>query len=103
MRANIRDARPGSGRPGFEALSREFPGAIDAVVGTGLMVSAMLNPSRYRVLGEGGFEEYLRRHGIEMIHGGDTGLRFTPPVRHHPRGGRADRLDRPPGVCSTRR
>ena len=60
------------------ALSAEFPGTIDAVVGTGLMVSAMLNPSRYRVLGEGGFEEYLRRHGIEMIHGGDTGLRFTP-------------------------
>jgi acetylornithine/succinyldiaminopimelate/putrescine aminotransferase len=78
LRANIRDR----GRDlvaGFEHLSREFPGAIDAVVGTGLMVSAMLNPSRYRVTGEGGFEQYLRRHGIEMIHGGDTGLRFTPP------------------------
>jgi acetylornithine/succinyldiaminopimelate/putrescine aminotransferase len=30
------------------------------------------------VVGDGGFEQYLRRHGIEMIHGGDTGLRFTP-------------------------
>ena len=30
----------------FEKLSREFPGAIDQVVGTGLMVSAMLNPKR---------------------------------------------------------
>ncbi len=78
MRANIRD-RGRDLAAGLEALSRQFPGAIDAVVGTGLMVSAMLNPSRYRVLGEGGFEEYLRRHGIEMIHGGDTGLRFTPP------------------------
>ncbi|RPI73637.1 MAG: aminotransferase class III-fold pyridoxal phosphate-dependent enzyme [Desulfobacteraceae bacterium] len=62
----------------FEKLSREFPGAIDQVVGTGLMVSAMLNPKRYRVLGDGGFEQYLRKHGIEMIHGGESGLRFTP-------------------------
>ena len=47
-------------------------------VGTGLMVSAMLNPKRYRVLGSGGFEEFMRLHGIEMIHGGECGLRFTP-------------------------
>jgi acetylornithine/succinyldiaminopimelate/putrescine aminotransferase len=78
IRANIR-ARGRDLVAGLQALSREFPGAIDTVVGTGLMVSAMLNPSRYRVLGEGGFEEYLRRHGIEMIHGGESGLRFTPP------------------------
>ena len=30
------------------------------------------------MLGEGGFEQYLRTHGIEMIHGGENGLRFTP-------------------------
>jgi acetylornithine/succinyldiaminopimelate/putrescine aminotransferase len=78
MRVNIRDR----GRDlveGFEQLAAEFPGAIERVVGTGLMVSALLNPARYRVLGEGGFEQYLRKHGIEMIHGGETGLRFTPP------------------------
>ncbi len=62
----------------FKALSEEFPGAIEQVVGTGLMVSAMLNPKRYRVLGEGGFEEFMRVNGIEMIHGGECGLRFTP-------------------------
>ncbi|OGS64587.1 MAG: lysine 6-aminotransferase, partial [Elusimicrobia bacterium RIFOXYB2_FULL_62_6] len=62
----------------LRALSGEFPGAIEQVVGTGLMVSAMLNPKRYRVLGEGGFEEFMRVHGIEMIHGGECGLRFTP-------------------------
>lgn len=76
-RRNIRE-RGADLRAGLERLSGEFPGAIDAVVGTGLMVSAMLNPERYCVLGPGGFEEYLRTHGIEMIHGGDTGLRFTP-------------------------
>ncbi|OIO02453.1 MAG: hypothetical protein AUJ51_06360 [Elusimicrobia bacterium CG1_02_56_21] len=62
----------------FKALSEEFPGAIEQVVGTGLMVSAMLNPKRYSVLGSGGFEEFMRTHGIEMIHGGECGLRFTP-------------------------
>jgi acetylornithine/succinyldiaminopimelate/putrescine aminotransferase len=77
LRTNIRD-RGADFLVGLERLSHEFPGAIDRVVGTGLMVSAMLTPSRYRVLGEGGFEEYLRTHGIEMIHGGETGLRFTP-------------------------
>jgi acetylornithine/succinyldiaminopimelate/putrescine aminotransferase len=77
LRANIRE-RGRDFLDALEGLSIEFPGAIDRVVGTGLMVSAILNPSRYRVLGEGGLEEYLRTHGIEMIHGGDTGLRFTP-------------------------
>jgi len=77
LRANIRER----GRDlclALEDLGREWPGAIDRVVGTGLMVSALLNPARYRVLGDGGFEQYLRAHGIEMIHGGETGLRFTP-------------------------
>jgi acetylornithine/succinyldiaminopimelate/putrescine aminotransferase len=77
VRANIRE-RGRDFRLALEQLAREFPGAIDQVVGTGLMVSAMLNPARYRVLGEGGFEQYLRTNGIEMIHGGETGLRFTP-------------------------
>ena len=77
IRRNIRE-RGRDFLHALEAVSDEFPGAIDRVVGTGLMVSAMLNPARYRVLGEGGFEQYLRTHGIEMIHGGETGLRFTP-------------------------
>jgi len=62
----------------FQEIAREFPGAVTQVVGTGLMVSLMLNPDRYQVLGQDGFEAWLRKHGIEMIHGGDTGLRFTP-------------------------
>ncbi|RPJ72257.1 MAG: aminotransferase class III-fold pyridoxal phosphate-dependent enzyme, partial [Acidobacteria bacterium] len=78
LRANIRE-RGAELRASLAALSDDFPGAIAEVVGTGLMVSAMLNPARYRVLGEGGLEEYLRTHGIEMIHGGEAGLRFTPP------------------------
>jgi acetylornithine/succinyldiaminopimelate/putrescine aminotransferase len=77
LRSNIRERGRDFVRA-LEDLSREHPGAIGRVVGTGLMVSATLDPSRYRVLGEGGFEQYLRTHGIEMIHGGENGLRFTP-------------------------
>jgi len=63
----------------FSRLAKETHGAIEQVVGTGLMVSVILNPKKYHVTGKGGFEEWLRIHGIEMIHGGEYGLRFTPP------------------------
>ena len=62
----------------FEKLAGEFPEAIISVTGTGLIVSAELNPDRYQVVGEKGFEYYLRTHGIGMIHGGHNGIRFTP-------------------------
>jgi len=42
------------------------------------MVSAELNPKTYQVVGENGFENYLRTNGIAMIHGGTNGIRFTP-------------------------
>ncbi len=77
LRDNIRD-RGREFLVKLQDLAGEFPGAIECVVGTGLMVSAMLNPKRYRVLGSEGFEEFMRLHGIEMIHGGECGLRFTP-------------------------
>lgn len=77
VRENIR-ARGQEFLVKFRRLSDEFPGAVERVVGTGLMVSALLNPKRYSVLGEGGFEEFLRVNGVEMIHGGECGLRFTP-------------------------
>lgn len=77
LRQNIRE-RGAEFVQKFQALAGEFPGAVDQVVGTGLMVSVMLNPQKYKVTGQGGFEEWLRLHGIEMIHGGEYGLRFTP-------------------------
>lgn len=61
----------------LETLAEKYSG-IQQVDGTGLMLCAHLDPKRYTVNGAGGFEEYLRFHGIEMIHGGDNGLRFTP-------------------------
>jgi len=76
LRENIR-ARGRELRERFEALQKEWP-AITRVTGTGLMVNAELDPEQYAVVGEGGFEQYLRMHGIAMIHGGQNGLRFTP-------------------------
>jgi acetylornithine/succinyldiaminopimelate/putrescine aminotransferase len=77
LRRNIRE-RGAELRYKFEELAKEFPHAITKVSGTGLMVCAELHPERYTVVGESGFERYLRAHGIGMIHGGKNGLRFTP-------------------------
>jgi acetylornithine/succinyldiaminopimelate/putrescine aminotransferase len=76
VRKNIRE-RGEQMRLGFEKLAAEFPGAITKVTGTGLMVNAELDPQRYTVVGDRGFEHYLRTHGVSMIHGGHNGLRFT--------------------------
>ncbi|MBD3180053.1 MAG: aminotransferase class III-fold pyridoxal phosphate-dependent enzyme [Candidatus Latescibacteria bacterium] len=62
----------------LEQLSEEFPGAITSISGTGLIINAELNPDHYSVVDREGFEYYLRVHGIEMIHGGHNGIRFTP-------------------------
>ncbi len=77
LRANIRE-RGDELRLKLEQLAQEFPGAVTSVTGTGLMVCAHLDPDRYTVVGEQGFEQYLRVRGIAMIHGGSNGLRFTP-------------------------
>jgi acetylornithine/succinyldiaminopimelate/putrescine aminotransferase len=76
-RRNIRE-RGTELRGKLERLAGEFPGAIQSVTGTGLMVCAHLDPDRYTVVGKTGFEHYLRVRGIAMIHGGSNGLRFTP-------------------------
>ncbi len=77
VRENIR-LRGVELKSGLERLGNEFPEAITKVFGTGLMVSAELNPDIYEVVGEEGFENFLRINGIAMIHGGANGLRFTP-------------------------
>lgn len=61
----------------FEALKGELNGAITRVQGTGLLFSCELAPE-YKIFGTGSTEEYLRRHGIGVIHGGRRSLRYTP-------------------------
>ena len=62
----------------FEGLKREFPDAVAKVQGTGLLVSLEVKPAVFTVVGKGELEEWLRRHGIGVIHGGANSLRFTP-------------------------
>ena len=62
----------------LEALADEFPQAITHVEGTGLLLCAELNPDLMQVVGFGCVEEYCRKNGVGVIHGGQNALRFTP-------------------------
>lgn len=59
------------------ALQEKLGDAITNVQGTGLLFSCELAP-RYKAYGAGSVEEWLRLHGIGVIHGGENALRFTP-------------------------
>jgi 4-aminobutyrate aminotransferase-like enzyme len=86
LRANIRD----KGREAvakLEALKAELPGLITKVQGTGLLFSCELSPE-FKGYGTGSTEEWLREHGIGVIHGGENSLRFTPGFNIH-----SDELD----------
>lgn len=76
VRANIR-ARGEQLVQGLEKLAGELGDAITRVQGTGLLLSCELHP-RYKCFGADSTEEYLRRHGLGVIHGGTNSLRYTP-------------------------
>ncbi len=61
----------------LNALKNELGGLITKVQGTGLLFSCELAPE-YKCYGAGSTEEYMREHGIGVIHGGINSLRFTP-------------------------
>jgi acetylornithine/succinyldiaminopimelate/putrescine aminotransferase len=61
----------------LNALKDELGGLITKVQGTGLLFSCELAP-QYKCYGAGSVEEYLREHGVGVIHGGVNSLRFTP-------------------------
>jgi len=62
----------------YEDLKEDLPGAITQVMGTGLLYSVQLNPEVLTVVALDGAEMWLRRHGVNVIHGGANALRFTP-------------------------
>lgn len=76
VRDNIR-ARGVEALQKLEALKAQLGGAITKVQGTGLLFSCELSPE-YKCYGAGSTEEWLREHGIGVIHGGANSLRFTP-------------------------
>lgn len=76
VRANIRE-RGAEAVQKLEKLKAELGGAITQVQGTGLLFSCALAP-QYKCYGAGSTEEWLRQHGVNVIHGGENSLRFTP-------------------------
>ena len=76
LRQNIRE-RGQEFLDKFNALKDELGGLITKVQGTGLLFSCELDP-RFKAYGSGSLEEYLRQHGIGVIHGGENSLRYTP-------------------------
>jgi acetylornithine/succinyldiaminopimelate/putrescine aminotransferase len=77
LRANIRD-RGAEFVEKLELLALEMPGIITQVQGTGLLLSAELEPSQFPVVGFDAVETWCRKHGLGVIHGGTNALRFTP-------------------------
>ena len=80
MRKNIRD-RGAEFLEKLTALKDEMDGRITVVQGTGLLFSVELDGSRYKSYGGDSIEEYMRLHGINVIHGGANSLRFTPSFK----------------------
>ncbi|MEI7037241.1 aminotransferase class III-fold pyridoxal phosphate-dependent enzyme [Fulvimonas yonginensis] len=76
VRANIR-ARGEEFVAKLDKLKDELGGLITKVQGTGLLFSCELAP-QFKCYGANSTEEYMREHGIGVIHGGANSLRFTP-------------------------
>lgn len=62
----------------FTRLQAEMPNVITNVQGTGLLFSVELDSRQFKSHGSNSTEEYMRLHGINVIHGGENSLRYTP-------------------------
>ncbi|GAA5077101.1 aminotransferase class III-fold pyridoxal phosphate-dependent enzyme [Lysobacter panacisoli] len=76
LRENIR-TRGAEAIEKLEKLKAELGGMITKVQGTGLLFSCELSP-QFKCYGTNSTEEWLREHGVGVIHGGVNSLRFTP-------------------------
>lgn len=65
----------------FKELQAGLDGMITGVQGTGLLLSVALDPARFKSHGSDSTEEYMRLNGINVIHGGENSLRYTPSFR----------------------
>ncbi len=77
LRENIRE-RGKEAVALLEALRTELgPDMVTGVQGTGLLFSLELS-DQFKCYGHHSTEEYLRLHGVNVIHGGRNSLRYTP-------------------------
>lgn len=77
IRQNIRD-RGQEFLQKFRQLQAEMPNVITKVQGTGLLFSVELDSRQFKSHGSDSIEEFMRLHGINVIHGGENSLRYTP-------------------------
>ena len=77
LRQNIRD-RGREFVDKLKTLAEELPGTITHVQGTGLLLSAELDPEKMKVVGFDDVEVWCRKKGLGVIHGGINALRYTP-------------------------
>lgn len=77
LRANIVD-RGKEMVEKFSRLAEQLDGRITAVQGTGLLVSVEIDSRRFKSYGTDSSEEFMRFHGVNVIHGGENSLRYTP-------------------------
>jgi len=77
LRQNIRD-RGREFVDKLKILAEELPGTITQVQGTGLLLSAELDPEKMKVVGFDDVEVWCRKNGLGVIHGGINALRYTP-------------------------
>ena len=77
LRQNIRD-RGREFVDKLKDLAEELPGTITQVQGTGLLLSAELDPEKMKVVGFDDVEVWCRKNGLGVIHGGINALRYTP-------------------------
>ena len=76
LRENIR-ARGHELLAKLGALADDTDDAVVGAQGTGLLLSCELD-ERYKIHGSDSTEDYLRRIGLAVIHGGKRSLRYTP-------------------------
>ena len=80
MRENIR-ARGHELIDKLSALQEQLDGRITGVQGTGLLLSVALDARRFKSHGNDSSEVFMRLNGVNVIHGGENSLRFTPHFR----------------------
>lgn len=77
IRRNIRE-RGEEAVAKLKIMAEELGDRVTGIQGTGLLFSVGLDGNRYKSYGTDSTEEYMRMHGISVIHGGENSLRYTP-------------------------
>jgi len=76
LRQNIRD-RGQELLDKFSQMAAAVDGQVTKIQGTGLLLSCEVIDD-FKAYGSDSLEEYLRRRGLGVVHGGENSLRFTP-------------------------